>query len=55
MIGDTVYDIHMGIAAGCRTIGVGWGYHPLAELQEAGADAVVETMAELKMALETML
>jgi phosphoglycolate phosphatase len=52
MIGDTVYDIHMGRAAGCRTIGVGWGYHPLEELQEAGADAVVETMEELKIALE---
>jgi phosphoglycolate phosphatase len=52
MIGDTVYDIHMGVAAGCRTIGVGWGYHPLHELREAGADVVVETMAELKAALE---
>jgi phosphoglycolate phosphatase len=52
MIGDTVYDIHMGRAAGCRTIGVGWGYHPLDELREAGADQVVETMAELKSALK---
>jgi phosphoglycolate phosphatase len=52
IIGDTVYDIHMGRAAGCRTIGVGWGYHPLDELREAGADHVVETMAELKAALE---
>jgi phosphoglycolate phosphatase len=52
MIGDTVYDIHMGRAAGCRTIGVGWGYHPLDELKEAGADAVAETMEELKAALE---
>jgi phosphoglycolate phosphatase len=52
MIGDTVYDIHMGRAAGCRTIGVGWGYHPLEELQTAGADAVVETMEALKAALE---
>ncbi len=53
MIGDTVYDIHMGQAAGCRTIGVGWGYHPLDELREAGADAVVETMDELKIILES--
>lgn len=52
MIGDTVYDIHMGRAAGCRTIGVGWGYHPPQELHEAGADAVVETMEELKAVLE---
>lgn len=52
MIGDTIYDIHMGVAAGCRTIGVGWGYHPLAELREAGAHAIVETMEELKIVLE---
>ena len=52
MIGDTVYDIHMGKAAGCRTIGVGWGYHPLDELHEAGADILVETVEELKAALE---
>jgi phosphoglycolate phosphatase len=54
MIGDTVYDIDMGRAAGCRTIGVGWGYHPLDELREAGADALVETMDELKSALEDL-
>ncbi|MGL5837221.1 MAG: HAD-IA family hydrolase [Sphingorhabdus sp.] len=52
MIGDTLYDIHMGRAAGCRTIGVGWGYHPLDELRGAGADHVVETMEELMQALE---
>ncbi len=51
MIGDTVYDIHMGVAAGCRTIGVGWGYHPIDELRSAGADVIVETMAELREAL----
>jgi phosphoglycolate phosphatase len=54
MIGDTVFDIEMGVNAGCRTIGVGWGYHPLDELRSAGADAVVETMAELQSVLETM-
>lgn len=52
MIGDTVYDIHMGVAARCQTIGVGWGYHPLDELRDAGANHIVETMAELKAALE---
>lgn len=51
MIGDTVYDIHMGKAAGCRTIGVAWGYHPLDELREAGADHLVETMEELMHAI----
>jgi phosphoglycolate phosphatase len=52
MIGDTVYDIEMGLAAGCRSIGVSWGYHPSNELYEAGAHAVVETMEELMQALE---
>lgn len=52
MIGDTVFDILMGRAAGCRTIGVGWGYHPLEEMRDAGADYLVETMGELKAALE---
>ena len=52
MIGDTVYDIHMGKAAGCRTIGVNWGYHPLDELREAGADHVVESMEELMQAIK---
>ena len=54
MIGDTVYDIHMGIAAGCKTIGVGWGYHPLDELRDAGADHLVETMEELQTVLKEM-
>lgn len=52
MIGDTVYDIHMGKAAGCRTIGVAWGYHPVDELRAAGADYLVETTEELMHALE---
>ena len=54
MIGDTVYDIQMGVAAGCKTIGVGWGYHPLDELREAGADYLVETMDELHTVLKDM-
>ncbi len=47
VIGDTVYDIHMGKAAGTRTIGVNWGYHPVDELRGAGADAIAESMDEL--------
>ena len=54
MIGDTVYDIHMGVAAGCKTIGVSWGYHPLDELREAGADYLVETIDELHTVLKDM-
>ncbi len=54
MIGDTTYDILMGRAAGCRTIGVSWGYHPVDELRAAGADAVAETMEELMALLGEM-
>ncbi|MGB5078006.1 MAG: HAD-IA family hydrolase [Sphingorhabdus sp.] len=54
VIGDTVYDIHMGRAAGCKTIGVNWGYHPVSELREAGADAIAESMEELTNLLGEM-
>lgn len=47
MIGDTVYDIDMARAAGCRAIGVAWGYHAPEELLAAGAEAVAATPAEL--------
>ena len=47
VIGDTVYDIEMARAAGCRAIGVAWGYHAPAELLAAGAEAVAQTPAQL--------
>lgn len=55
VIGDTVYDIHMGKAAGTRTIGVNWGYHPVDELRGAGADAIAESMDELAALLRGMV
>lgn len=54
VIGDTVYDIHMGKAAGTRTIGVNWGYHPVDELRAAGADAIAESIDELEALLGGM-
>ncbi len=47
MIGDTVYDIEMAVAAGVRAIGVDWGYHTAQELLGAGAEAVAMTPQEL--------
>jgi phosphoglycolate phosphatase len=47
MIGDTAYDIEMAKAAGCRALGVAWGYHAPAELLAAGAEAVANTAGEL--------
>jgi phosphoglycolate phosphatase len=54
VIGDTVYDIHMGRAAGTKTIGVNWGYHPVDELRGAGAHAIAESMDELDALLGAM-
>lgn len=48
MIGDTSFDIDMGLAAGARTIGVGWGYHPPGDLVAAGAHAVAMDSLELR-------
>ena len=48
MIGDTVYDMQMAVAARTRAIGVAWGYHEVAELLSAGAEAVAETPDELE-------
>ena len=32
IIGDTSFDIKMGVQAGVKTIGVSWGYHDVADL-----------------------
>jgi len=48
MIGDTSFDIDMGVAAGGRSIGVAWGYHPPAELLASGAQAVAMDSAALR-------
>ncbi len=47
MIGDTTYDILMARNAGVVAVGVAWGYHPTDELNAAGADAIVDTAAEI--------
>jgi phosphoglycolate phosphatase len=48
MIGDTSFDMAMARSAGCRAIGVAWGYHAPDELLEAGAEAVAHTTHELE-------
>lgn len=47
MIGDSTYDMQMARAAGCRAVGVGWGYCPVEALEEAGAQIIVQSMQEL--------
>lgn len=52
MIGDTSFDMEMGRAAGYRTIGVTWGYHPAEALVQAGADVLIDSYADLPAALD---
>ncbi|VFU08906.1 HAD-IA family hydrolase [Methylocella tundrae] len=47
MIGDASFDMKMAAAAGVHPIGVGWGYHSRAELEDAGAERIVADFAEL--------
>jgi phosphoglycolate phosphatase len=49
MVGDTVFDVEMGRAAGLRTVAVTWGYHRKEMLD--GADAVIESWEELPRVL----
>lgn len=51
IIGDTAFDIAMGVSAGVRAIGVDWGYHERAELIAAGADAVARDAGHLRALL----
>ncbi|KRB79386.1 haloacid dehalogenase [Sphingomonas sp. Root710] len=47
MIGDTSFDIGMGINAGCTTVGVAWGYHAPEELFDEGAHFVADHPGQL--------
>jgi phosphoglycolate phosphatase len=55
MVGDTEFDMAMGRAAGCRTIGVSWGYHPVDRVRAGGAERIAETFEELEAMLQTIL
>ena len=47
MIGDTSFDMAMGVAAGARSLGVSWGYHDPDDLWSAGAYHVVDHPAQI--------
>lgn len=53
MVGDTEFDMAMGRAAGCRTIGVSWGYHPVDRVRAGGAERIVDSFEELEAILQT--
>ena len=46
-VGDSGIDILTAKAAGVRSIGVSWGFRPRAELEQAGADHIVDRAGEL--------
>lgn len=46
-VGDTKTDVRTGKSAGCFTVGVLWGFRDREELENAGADAIIERPNEL--------
>lgn len=47
MVGDTAYDVIGAAQHGIPTIGVSWGYGEVADMQQAGAIAIANTMDEM--------
>ena len=47
VVGDTSFDMAMGVAAGATSIGAGWGYHDEQELIDAGARSVASFPADV--------
>lgn len=47
MVGDTKYDILGAKAHGIPAIGVGWGYGDAAEMKQAGAVGIADSMEQL--------
>lgn len=54
IIGDTTYDIEMGVAAGIHGLGVSWGYHETDSLHAAGATRVIDSFTDLPAALDQL-
>ena len=54
VVGDTVFDMAMAVAARAVPIGVCWGYHEQQELTEAGAHRVLKHFDELDDAIATL-
>ncbi|MDE6069528.1 MAG: HAD hydrolase-like protein, partial [Alistipes sp.] len=46
-VGDSGIDILTARAAGVRSIGVSWGFRDRTELEEAGADRIVDRAEQL--------
>ena len=55
MIGDRKYDIEAALNLGVMNIGVSYGYGSVEELEEAGADRIVNTVSGLRGTLIPMM
>ena len=55
LIGDAQIDMRMASNGGIRSIGVSWGFHSVQELEQAGADAIVESWEDLIPAIDNLL
>lgn len=47
VVGDTVFDIKMGLNAGCLTCGVTYGNHSRKQLEEASTHFIIDDFAEI--------
>ncbi len=55
VVGDTPRDVECGAHAGARTVAVATGRYAAAELRSAGADVVLEDLANTARALDAIL
>lgn len=46
-VGDTTFDVEMGVNAGVKTLGVSWGYHETVLLEKSGASAIIGGIDEV--------
>lgn len=53
MIGDTTHDLQMAQAAGCASVGVGYGAHPTDEFARCAPLFVADSVADLHAWLES--
>ena len=53
VIGDTIYDVQMGKAAGCSTVAVPYGNHTEELLRSSSPDRIIHDLRELPPLLET--
>jgi len=54
MVGDTTFDMEMARAAGVGALGVSWGYHPRADLDDSGAHTIIDGYEALTGALDRL-